>query len=70
VAFPKRKKEVGGWLLVSITLQRYIGVSLDAKVKEETRGMSHCGLAIYIKKYLKAKRRIIKTQIIFQHAKK
>jgi len=24
-----------------------------------TRGVSHCGLAIYIKKYLKAKRRII-----------
>jgi len=28
-----------------------------------TRGVSHCGLAIYMKKYLKAKRRIIKTQI-------
>jgi hypothetical protein len=26
-------------------------------------GVSHFGLAIYIKKYLKAKRRIMKTQI-------
>jgi hypothetical protein len=33
-----------------------------------TRGVSHCGLAIYIKKYLKAKRRIMETQI-FHHAK-
>jgi hypothetical protein len=30
--------------------------------------VSHCGLAIYIKKYLKAKRRIMETQI-FHHAK-
>jgi hypothetical protein len=40
VACPKREKireEVGGWFLVSITLQRYIGVSLDTKVKEERR---------------------------------
>jgi hypothetical protein len=33
-----------------------------------TRGVSQCGLAIYIKKYLKAKRRIMETQI-FHHAK-
>jgi hypothetical protein len=35
-----------------------------------TRGVSHCGLAIYIKKYLKAERRIIyaNTQI-FDHEK-
>jgi hypothetical protein len=33
-----------------------------------TRGVSHCGLAIYIKKDLKAKRRIMDTQI-FHHAK-
>jgi hypothetical protein len=34
-----------------------------------TRGLSqHCGLAIYIKKYLKGKRRIMETQI-FYHAK-
>jgi hypothetical protein len=32
--------------------------------KTKTRGVSHFGLAIYIiKKYLKAKRRIMKTQI-------
>jgi hypothetical protein len=30
--------------------------------------VSHCGLAIYIKKYLKAKGRIRETQI-FHHAK-
>jgi hypothetical protein len=28
-----------------------------------TRGISHYGLAIYIKKYLKAKRRIMETQL-------
>ncbi len=33
-----------------------------------TRCVSHCGLAVYIKKYLKAKRRIMETQI-FHHAK-
>jgi len=33
-----------------------------------TRGVSQCGLAIYTKKYLKAKRRIMETQI-FHHAK-
>jgi hypothetical protein len=32
-----------------------------------TRGVSHCGLAIYIKKYPNAKRRITETQI-FHHA--
>jgi hypothetical protein len=33
------------------------------------QGVCHCcGLAIYIKKYLKAKRRIMETQI-FRHAK-
>jgi hypothetical protein len=31
--------------------------------------VSHCGLAIYIKKYLKAKKEFMKTQI-FHHAKK
>jgi hypothetical protein len=30
--------------------------------------VSNCGLAIYIKKYLKGKRRIMETQI-FHHAK-
>jgi hypothetical protein len=33
-----------------------------------TRVVSHCGLAIYIKKYLKAKERIMEIQI-FHHAK-
>jgi hypothetical protein len=34
-----------------------------------TRGMSHCGLAIYMKKYhLKAKEEFMETQI-FHHAK-
>jgi hypothetical protein len=33
-----------------------------------TRDVSHYGLAIYIKKYLKAKRRIMETQI-FHNAK-
>jgi hypothetical protein len=33
-----------------------------------TRGVSHCGLAIYIKKYLKAKEELWKTQM-FHHAK-
>jgi len=32
------------------------------------RGVSHCGLAIYIKKYLKTNQRIMETQI-FHHAK-
>jgi hypothetical protein len=34
----------------------------------KTRGVTHCGLAIDIKKYIKAKRRIMETQI-FHHAK-
>jgi hypothetical protein len=34
----------------------------------KTRGASHCGLAIYIKKYLKAKEEFMETQI-FHHAK-
>jgi hypothetical protein len=33
------------------------------------RGVSHRGLAIYIRKYLQAKRRIMEVQI-FHHAKK
>jgi len=35
---------------------------------EETRGVSHCGLAIDIKKYLKAKEELLETQM-FHHAK-
>jgi hypothetical protein len=34
----------------------------------KTRGVSHCGLAIYIKKYIKAKEKVMKIQI-FHHAK-
>ncbi len=34
-----------------------------------TRCVPHSGLAIYVKKYLKAKRKIMETQI-FHHAKK
>jgi hypothetical protein len=37
-------------------------------IPKQTRGVSHCGLAIYIKSYVKAKRRIMETQI-FHHAK-
>ncbi len=33
-----------------------------------TRGVSHCGLAIYIKKYLKVKEELWKFKI-FHHAK-
>jgi hypothetical protein len=40
----------------------------DEYTRVKQGGVSHCGLAIYIKKYLKGKRRIIKTQI-FHHAK-
>jgi hypothetical protein len=36
--------------------------------QSKTRGVSQCRLAIYIKKYLKAKRRSMKIQI-FHHAK-
>jgi hypothetical protein len=36
-------------------------------IKQEV-GVSHCGLAIYIKKYLKAKRRRIMETQIFHHA--
>jgi hypothetical protein len=36
--------------------------------KDKTRSVSHCGLAIYILKYLKAKEEFLKTQIV-HHAK-
>jgi hypothetical protein len=38
------------------------------KIEKKQGGVSHYGLAIYIKKYLKAKRRIMKTQI-FHHTR-
>jgi hypothetical protein len=41
---------------------------LDNNNNNKTSGVSHFGLAIYIKKYLKAKRRILKIQIL-NHAK-
>jgi hypothetical protein len=37
-------------------------------MKEQGVCQSHCGLAIYIKKYLKEKEKIMETQI-FHHAK-
>jgi hypothetical protein len=33
-----------------------------------TKGFSYCGLAIYIKKYIKAKEELLKIQI-FHHGK-
>jgi hypothetical protein len=40
------------------------------KKTKQTRGLSQCGLAIYIKKYLKAKeRRIMETQIFISPCK-
>jgi hypothetical protein len=36
------------------------------KKRKKTRGVSHCGLAIYIKKVSSGKRRIMETQI-FHH---
>jgi putative sterol carrier protein len=38
------------------------------KKDKKKRGVSHCGLAIYIEKYLKAKEKIMETQI-FHYAK-
>jgi hypothetical protein len=60
--------------LVSEILRKYMSGTLDCilvmnllglELSEITRGVSHCGLAIHIKKYLKAK---VETQI-FHHAK-
>jgi hypothetical protein len=44
-----------GWSIVEINLKQGVGVS-------------HCGLAVYIKMDLKGKRRMVETQI-FHHAK-
>jgi len=35
----------------------------QTKDTKQTRGKSHNGLAIYIKKYINAKRRLMETQI-------
>jgi hypothetical protein len=43
-------------------------VNTERKKTKKTRGVSHCGLAIYIKKDLNAKKRIMETQI-FHHEK-
>jgi hypothetical protein len=43
-------------------------MSSTFSLQTQTRGVSHCSLAIYIKKYLKAKQRIMETQIL-HHAK-
>ncbi len=45
-----------------------LALKRNQRNQTKTRGVSHCGLAFYINKYLKAKRRIMKTQI-FHHAK-
>jgi Na+-translocating ferredoxin:NAD+ oxidoreductase RnfC subunit len=63
---PKKKKES-----VYLDMSSFMEVSPEPseilkKIKQ--RGVSHCGLAIYIETYLKCKRRIMKTQI-FHHAK-
>jgi hypothetical protein len=42
---------------------------IKSRLIAKTRGVWHRGLAIYIKKYLKAKEEFWKTQI-FHHAKK
>jgi len=47
---------------------RVLRASPAAAATATTRGVSHCGLPIYIKKYLKAKLRIMETQI-FHHPK-
>jgi hypothetical protein len=36
---------------------------------DQTRGVPHCGLAISIKKYLKAKEELWKLKYLFHHAK-
>ncbi len=41
---------------------------MDLGSQGQTRGASHCGLVIYIQRYLKAKEELWKFKI-FQHAK-
>ncbi len=43
----------------------FFALTGDEYTRVKQGGVSHCGLAIYIKKYLKGKRRIMKTQIFF-----
>jgi hypothetical protein len=49
--------------------QNKLSIAPKPQKKRKQGGVSHCvSLAIYSKKYLKAKRRIMETQI-FHHAK-
>jgi hypothetical protein len=41
---------------------------LHVQTHNKTKGVSHCDLAIYIKKYLKGEKKRMETQI-FHHAK-
>jgi hypothetical protein len=63
----KRKKELG-----MTSRQRGMGevgkLLLKGGPKRNKGRVTLCGLVIYIKKYLKCERRVIKTQI-FHHAK-
>jgi hypothetical protein len=53
----EEKKEGGGlWLVQRIFLEK-MAQSCHILNPKKTRGVSHSGLAIYIKKYLKAKRK-------------
>jgi len=56
--------------LLNPSLDAKYGCSNKKKIEKRalTRGVSHCGLAISIKKHLKAKRRFMEIQI-FHHAK-
>ncbi len=57
----------------TVALEAVRFVVLKSAVREHSRNfnnksVSHCGLAIYIKKYLKAKEELLETQIL-HHAK-
>jgi hypothetical protein len=41
---------------------------LKKKKRKKTRGVAHCSIAFYMKKYLKAKEELCKLKI-FHHAK-
>jgi hypothetical protein len=56
------------WVLYSLDFEILKSKKSPDFCGHRTRGVSHCGPAIYIRKYLKAKRRIMKIQI-FHHAK-
>jgi hypothetical protein len=52
---------------MNATSENWIIIIIIIRI-EKTSGVPHRGLTIYIKKYLKAKRRILKIQIL-NHAK-